>query len=116
MVIISKEQALFYNLKNKTLIEYTIDYIKVNYSEYLKSKSFIEKSDWIKNKLIVTRGKYGCDYNGKNFPTKDVSIKDVAGAGDTFLSGLIFKYIQNNKAKIMIHNYIFRYICTIFND
>ena len=73
-----------------------IDYIKVNYSEYLKSKSFIEKSDWIKNKLIVTRGKYGCDYNGKNFPTKDVSIKDVAGAGDTFLSGLIFKYIQTN--------------------
>ena len=29
---------------------------------------------------------------------------------------VIFKYIQNNKAKIMIHNYIFRYICTIFND
>lgn len=71
-----------------------INFIKVNYSEYLKSESFIKEKEWIKDKLIITRGKYGCDYNNKNYPTKDVSIKDVAGAGDTFLSGLIFKYIQ----------------------
>ena len=72
-----------------------VDFIKVNYSEYLKSETFIKNQEWIKNKLIVTRGKYGCDYNNKNYPTQDVSIKDVAGAGDTFLSGLIFKYIQS---------------------
>ena len=64
----------------------SIDFIKINFLKYQDSKSFIEKNDWISKKLIVTRGKFGCDYNGKNYPTKEVSIKDVAGAGDTFLS------------------------------
>ena len=71
-----------------------IDFIKINYNEYLNSKEFIDNNDWIREKLIVTRGPYGCDYNGTNYPTKDVGVKDVAGAGDSFLSGLIFKYIQ----------------------
>lgn len=73
-----------------------IDFIKINYNEYLNSKEFIDNNDWIKEKLIVTRGPYGCDYNGVNYPTKDVGVKDVAGAGDSFLAGLIFKYIQTN--------------------
>lgn len=73
-----------------------IDFIKINYNEYLSSKKFINNNDWIREKLIVTRGPYGCDYNGINYPTKDVGVKDVAGAGDSFLAGLIFKYIQTN--------------------
>lgn len=73
----------------------SIDFIKINFLEYQDSKSFIEKNDWISKKLIVTRGKFGCDYNGKNYPTKEVSIKDVAGAGDTFLSGLVCEYLKN---------------------
>ena len=72
----------------------TIDFIKINYLEYKESKSFIENNDWIKEKLIVTRGRFGCDYNGSNYPTKEVTIKDVAGAGDTFLSGLVYKYVE----------------------
>jgi D-beta-D-heptose 7-phosphate kinase/D-beta-D-heptose 1-phosphate adenosyltransferase len=73
-----------------------IDFIKINYNEYLNSKEFIDNNDWIREKVIITRGPYGCDYNGTNYPTKDVGVKDVAGAGDSFLSGLIFKYIQTN--------------------
>jgi sugar/nucleoside kinase (ribokinase family) len=49
----------------------------------------------IKNKTIVTRGKYGCDFKGKNYPTIDVPVKDVSGAGDTFLSGLVIEYINS---------------------
>jgi hypothetical protein len=71
-----------------------ITFIKINYNEYLDSKEFIDNNEWINEKLIVTRGPYGCDYNEKNYPTKEVGVKDVAGAGDSFLAGLIFKYIQ----------------------
>ena len=73
-----------------------ISFIKINYNEYLSSKKFIDDNEWIKEKLIVTRGPYGCDYDEKNYPTKEVDVKDVAGAGDSFLAGLIFKYIQTN--------------------
>jgi len=73
-----------------------IDFIKINFNEYERSKNFIKNNSWINDKLIVTRGKFGCDYKQKTYPTKEVSIKDVAGAGDTFLAGLIFKYIQTN--------------------
>mgnify|MGYP001312845864 CR=1 FL=1 len=70
-----------------------IDFIKVNYKEYEKNIEYINNNDWIKEKLIVTRGPFGCDYNGKNYPNKEVPIKDLSGAGDTFLSALVVQYI-----------------------
>ena len=30
------------------------------------------------------------------FPVKEVSVRDVSGAGDTFLAGLVVKYIETN--------------------
>lgn len=71
-----------------------ISYLKINYSEYKRSKKYIESNSWLKDKTIITRGPNGCDFGGKNYPTKEVSVKDVAGAGDSFLAGLIFKYIH----------------------
>jgi sugar/nucleoside kinase (ribokinase family) len=53
------------------------------------------------NKTIVTRGKYGCEYQGQNHPTQEVSVKDISGAGDTFLAGLVVEYSRSqdiNKA------------------
>lgn len=73
-----------------------ISYIKINYNEYLRSKTQIDSNVLLKEKTIITRGPNGCDWNGKNYPTKDVGVKDVAGAGDSFLAGLIFKYIQTS--------------------
>jgi len=70
-----------------------LDYIKVNHKEYLSNLNFINNNPWINEKLIVTRGPFGSDYNGKNYPGKDVPIKDLSGAGDTFLSSLVAKYI-----------------------
>jgi D-beta-D-heptose 7-phosphate kinase/D-beta-D-heptose 1-phosphate adenosyltransferase len=71
-----------------------ISFIKINYHEYLRSKTKIDNNTWLKNKTIITRGPNGCDFVDKNYPTKNVGVKDVAGAGDSFLAGLIFKYIQ----------------------
>ncbi len=72
-----------------------IDYIKINYQEYLNNKEILNMLPNLKNKTIVTRGKYGCDFRDKNYPTIDVPVKDVSGAGDTFLSGLVVEYINS---------------------
>ena len=71
-----------------------VDYIKINNAEYESNKNYIDSN--IKDKTIITRGREGCNFNGINYPTKSVEVKDVVGAGDTFLAGLVFKYIETN--------------------
>jgi len=71
-----------------------VDYIKINNSEYQRNKEIIDTK--LISKTIITRGKEGCDFDGKNYPTQRVEVKDVVGAGDTFLAGLVFKYIETN--------------------
>ena len=40
-------------------------------------------------------GKKGCIYQNKTYPTKEVPVRDVSGAGDTFLAGLVYEYAQS---------------------
>jgi|7_EtaG_2_1085326.scaffolds.fasta_scaffold00906_8 D-beta-D-heptose 7-phosphate kinase/D-beta-D-heptose 1-phosphate adenosyltransferase len=72
------------------------EFIKINEVEYELSKDFIEdtSSSWIRNKLIVTTGPDGCRHREKNYPVLKVEIKDLVGAGDTFLASLTAKYLQ----------------------
>jgi D-beta-D-heptose 7-phosphate kinase/D-beta-D-heptose 1-phosphate adenosyltransferase len=74
---------------------HNIDFIKINYHEYERNKEILKNDPILNSKTIVTRGKYGCDYQGKNYPTIDVPVKDVSGAGDTFLSGLVVEYARS---------------------
>jgi len=73
-----------------------VSYIKINNTEYQKNKKYIDSNLDIKTKTIITKGRYGCVHNGIQYPTQEVLIKDVVGAGDTFLAGLVFSYIQTN--------------------
>jgi len=82
---------------------HNIDFIKINYHEYERNKEVLEHNSILQNKTIVTRGKYGCDYQGKNYPTIDVPVKDVSGAGDTFLSGLVVEYIRSKSIDLSIN-------------
>ena len=43
--------------------------------------------------LIVTRGSKGCEYKGKMYPAEKVDTFDAIGAGDTFLSALVYFYL-----------------------
>ena len=43
--------------------------------------------------LIVTKGAGGADYNKVNYPGEKTKIVDVVGAGDTFLSALVYFYL-----------------------
>ncbi len=72
----------------------TVHTIKINSLEYENSKSVIESSDEIRNKIVCTSGNRGSFYRDKSFPVPAVEIKDLSGAGDTFLAGLVVKYIQ----------------------
>jgi len=74
---------------------HNISFIKINYHEYERNKEVLKNDSILNNKTIVTRGKYGCDYQNKNYPTIDVPVKDVSGAGDTFLSGLVTEYARS---------------------
>ena len=88
-----------------------VKYIKINSIEYNNNVKYIKRNDnWLKDKLIVTRGKYGCEFNGNMFDVEDVPIKDVSGAGDTFLSALVVEYI---KSQDIIKSIRFAQECTI---
>lgn len=67
-------------------------FIKINHVEYERSDYTIDLLD-IEDKLIITHSNKGCVYKGKSFPVKKVPIKDVSGAGDTFISGLVLEYV-----------------------
>ena len=65
-------------------------FIKINEEEY-------SKLSYKSENLIVTKGSKGADYQGKNYPAVGVSVFDVCGAGDTFLSALVYFYLLYGK-------------------
>lgn len=67
-------------------------FIKINHVEYQRTEYTIQELG-IENKMIVTLSSRGCQHSGKIYPVEKVQIRDVSGAGDTFLSGLVVEYI-----------------------
>lgn len=70
-------------------------FLKINNGEYEHTKYSLKDLN-IDDKLIVTLSNKGCKYKNKIFPVKKVEIRDVSGAGDTFLSGLVVEYLRTN--------------------
>lgn len=68
-------------------------FIKINNVEYERTRYSLKELD-IENKLIITLSNKGCKYQEKIYPVKKVDIRDVSGAGDTFMSGLVIEYIR----------------------
>jgi bifunctional ADP-heptose synthase (sugar kinase/adenylyltransferase) len=69
-------------------------FIKINSQEYERSKHFLNKNKKLKEKTIITRGPRGCEFRNKIYPTKEVPVKDVSGAGDTFIAAFAAEYIN----------------------
>ena len=78
-----------------------VTYIKINQTEFERTKHTIDKLD-IFEKLIITKSDDGCDFKNKNFPVEKVNIKDVSGAGDTFIAGLVCEYIKTDSIELAI--------------
>ena len=70
-----------------------VSYIKINHTEFDRTKHTIDYFG-IYNKMIITRSDEGCEYHKKLYPVEKVNIKDVSGAGDTFISGLVCEYVR----------------------
>ena len=69
-----------------------VNFIKINNYEFARTQHLID--DKLKPKLIITLGQKGCLYQDSLFPVETVEIKDVSGAGDTFLAGLAVKFLE----------------------
>jgi bifunctional ADP-heptose synthase (sugar kinase/adenylyltransferase) len=67
-------------------------YIKINHVEYQRTEYTIQELG-IGNKMIITLSNKGCQHKDKIYPVEKVQIRDVSGAGDTFLSGLVSEFI-----------------------
>ena len=69
-----------------------ITFIKINNNELNKAEKITDK---IRKKLIVTLGIDGASYNGKIYPVEITEVKDLSGAGDTFLAALCTHYCKS---------------------
>ena len=99
MSYISNNSKLSFLQTSKVLSEWCsgFNYIKINNYEYSNTSQFTSKEFLNKINLIITKGEKGVTYKNKDFPiSKPVMVRSLAGAGDTFLSALVVKFIQTN--------------------
>ena len=108
------EEDIEYLIKNNTNVfldtkkilgkwMYDVDFVKINEKEYEKTKRHIDKHK-LENRLIITRGPDGCQYQDKLFPVLQVDgVKDYSGAGDTFLSGFAYQYMKTKNIESAIN-------------
>lgn len=94
--ICTKNNNVFLDTK-KHLGEWCINakLIKLNEIEYKNNKKYIDNLR-IGDKLLVTLGGKGCVYNAVTYLVPQVEVKNISGAGDTFISALVVKYLETN--------------------
>lgn len=85
----SPNVPIFIDTKKTDLKRFTGAFIKINFYEYNKSTSVPENEQG----LIVTNGENGAMYDAKHYPAPKVEVADVCGAGDTFLTYLVYGYL-----------------------
>lgn len=96
--VISQRHPLTFLDTKKKLANWSenIEFIKIN------DKEFRENFLWLRNnykhQLIVTMGNEGAMHNmTRKFSIEDEHpVRDLSGAGDTFLAGLVVKFLENN--------------------
>tara|TARA_Y100000593_G_C4216686_1_gene289582 strand:+ start:79 stop:858 length:780 start_codon:yes stop_codon:yes gene_type:complete len=87
---IFKDYPIFVDTKKQDLSCFTGCYLKVNEKEFKNIKKFPNKSQF-----IVTLGEKGALYENKTYPVNKTEVFDVCGAGDVFLSALVYGYLKN---------------------
>ena len=80
---------IFVDSKKRDLSSYEDCIIKINQLEYQSALKFPENYE-----LIVTCGEKGARYKNIEFPVGKSEVKDICGAGDSFLSALVIKYLS----------------------
>ena len=93
--ICSNHTNVFIDTK-KILGNWALDarFIKINNFEYNNSKKYLTTA--LKEKIIMTNGSAGAVYKEKTYPVKKVEVKDLSGAGDSFMAALVIEYLNTN--------------------
>jgi len=78
---------IFIDTKKTDLVRFEGCYVKINSLENSLAKT-------VCTDLIVTMGKQGAIYNEITYPTPNVEVADVCGAGDTFLAALVCSFLN----------------------
>lgn len=78
---------VFVDTKKRDLARFEGSFVKINEPEY----DVLESEN---STLIVTRGAKNVKYDNKEFNVPNIDVVDVCGAGDTFLSALVYEYIS----------------------
>jgi D-beta-D-heptose 7-phosphate kinase/D-beta-D-heptose 1-phosphate adenosyltransferase len=81
---------VFVDSKKKDLSCFENCILKINKNEYDEVTQYPNNCD-----LIVTLGAEGTLYKGEIYETNQVEVFDVCGAGDVFISSLVYKYMQH---------------------
>ena len=72
----------------------SIKFIKINRKEYGLSRRYIDAD--LESRIICTLGADGCRYRSNIYRVHEVEIKNLSGAGDSFLAGLVVKYLETD--------------------
>lgn len=78
--------------------DYFKDYtfVKMNEVEWERCVEHGAEYDEWKDNLIVTLGDKGCTYNKKRYSVDNtVEVRDLSGAGDTWMASFVYKFIQS---------------------
>jgi len=73
-------------------------FIKINEKEFNQTEHTVDNLD----NMIITLGSGGCKHKGEIFPVDKVEVKDMSGAGDTFLAGLVVNYLETQDIRAAI--------------
>lgn len=94
LILISESHPLTFLDTKKTLGNWSssFTFVKINGVEYDKTAHTL--TDAMKENLIITKGKEGCVFKGEQFKVPFVEVKDVSGAGDTFISALCCRFLE----------------------
>jgi D-beta-D-heptose 7-phosphate kinase/D-beta-D-heptose 1-phosphate adenosyltransferase len=90
-IIDSTNIPIFVDSKKTSLPSKKNCFIKINDLEY---KNLLEKENH--SNIIITKGSDGCIYKDKHYPAEKVNVYDVVGAGDTFISALVYGYLKTD--------------------
>ena len=80
---------VFVDTKKRDLDIFNGFYVKINEDEYNNRLTDTHNT-------IITLGARGARYKDKIYPTPNVEMHDVCGAGDTFLAALVYQYLRTN--------------------
>ena len=64
-------------------------------SHQIRLHIYSQAAETLTDDLIVTYGSKKVEYKNRTYLPPSVETHDVCGAGDTFLAGLVFKYLES---------------------